>query len=87
MLYSESLQKHLYPNYGDTTDFYRVQSMRGVYLASQMRDDNSIHTVISYNVGGTWHSVPAPPGVLCKDTTKVSGVILYMYYGLLLYGS
>lgn len=45
--------------------------MRGVYLASQMRDDNSIHTVISYNLGGTWHPVPKPDNAPCKDNQKV----------------
>ncbi|XP_063407277.1 sortilin-like isoform X1 [Mytilus trossulus] len=80
MLYSESLQKHLYPNYGDSTDFFRVQSMRGVYLASQMRDDNSIHTVISYNLGGTWHPVPKPEGSTCKDPKKECALQIHGTY-------
>lgn len=74
IVYSESLQRHLFPNsfFGqDVTDFYRVQSLRGVYLASQMEPDNSIHTMITYNRGGLWSPVTRPAGAPCVDENKV----------------
>lgn len=72
LVYSESLQKHLYPNYGEVTDFYRVESMRGVYITSQMSEDDSIHSMITYNRGATWQPLPRPQGAMCKDEKKVS---------------
>lgn len=73
IIFSASLEKHLYPNYGQQTDFYKVESMRGVYIASQMSEDDSIHTRISYDRGGIWGPIPRPEGVRCKDELKVGG--------------
>lgn len=80
IIYSESLQKHLYPNYGDVTDFYHVDSLTGVYIASQMRDDNSIQSVITYNRGGNWQPIPRPVGAPCKDETKVHYVNDFIFF-------
>ncbi|XP_046854475.1 sortilin-related receptor-like isoform X2 [Xenia sp. Carnegie-2017] len=45
-------------------DLYKVASMRGVYIASQLEygkiGTRPIHTKISYNKGGFWHDVKAP---------------------------
>lgn len=45
-------------------DLYKVPSMRGVYIASQLEygkvGTRPIHTKISYNKGGFWHDVKAP---------------------------
>ena len=74
IIFSESLQRHLYPNIiegAEVTDFYRVQSLRGVYLASQMEDDNSIHTMITFNRGGRWQPVKRPKNAPCVDESKV----------------
>ena len=71
VVYSESLPRHLYPNFGEIHDFYKVKSLRGVYITSQMNTDDSIHTVISYNRGATWEKIKRPPGVPCKDEKKV----------------
>jgi len=71
IVFSESLNDHLYPNYEDLTDFYAVQSLRGVYIASQLSADNSIHTMITYNRGGEWQPIPRPEGLPCMDETKV----------------
>ena len=76
IIFSESLSNHLYPNYEDLTDFYRVQSMRGVYIASQLADDNSIHTMITYDRGGEWQPIPRPEGLPCVDETKVMIFVL-----------
>ncbi|KAJ8301253.1 hypothetical protein KUTeg_020240 [Tegillarca granosa] len=82
IVYSESLEKHLYPNYGDATDFYHVDSLNGVYIASQMRDDNSIQSVITYNRGGNWQPIPRPVGVPCKDETKTCNLQIHGTYSL-----
>ena len=71
IIYSISLTRHLFPNYGEIHDFYKVKSMRGVYITSQMSDDDSIHSMITYDQGGEWHKIPRPPGVPCKDENKV----------------
>lgn len=71
IIFSESLKNHLYPNYEDLTDFYRVQSMRGVYIASQLMKDDSIRTVISFDRGSEWQPIKRPDGAPCKDETKV----------------
>lgn len=95
IIFSESLKNHLYPNYEDLTDFYRVQSMRGVYIASQLMKDDSIRTVISFDRGGEWQPIKRPDGAPCKDETKVfnctlccqhyshTSYIYNMYYCLL----
>ena len=71
IIYSESLRRHLYPNFGQIHDFYKVKSMRGVYITSQMSDDDSIHTMISYNRGAQWQKIPKPDYAECKDKNKV----------------
>jgi len=68
--FTKSLENHLYPNFEHHTDFYPVQSMRGVYIANQLSSDNSIHTVISYNRGGDWQPIERPENVPCVDETK-----------------
>ena len=45
--------------------------MRGVYLASQIDDDNSIHSVITFDRGASWQPVKRPQGVMCKNESKV----------------
>ncbi|XP_055883835.1 sortilin-like [Biomphalaria glabrata] len=71
IVYSESLRNHLFPNYNTVHDFYKIESIRGVYLASQMHEgDKSIHTVITYNRGGEWKNVSRPTGVDCKNSEK-----------------
>ncbi|XP_072026161.1 sortilin-like [Amphiura filiformis] len=68
IIFSKSLEKHLFPKGGGVTDFYRVQSIRGVYLASQIGEDQSIHTVATYDRGGIWEDIKAPDGMKCKDS-------------------
>ncbi|KAH9512967.1 Sortilin [Bulinus truncatus] len=71
IVYSQSLRNHLFPNYNTVHDFYKIESIRGVFLASQMNDaDKSIHTVITYNRGGEWRNVSRPEGVECKNTEQ-----------------
>ncbi|KAL4226601.1 Sortilin [Mactra antiquata] len=82
VVYSESLPRHLYPNYGDIHDFYKVQSLRGVYITSQMGEDDSIHTMITFNRGGEWQKIPRPDGVPCKDETKACNLHLHGLYSM-----
>lgn len=51
--------------------------MRGVYLASQVYSDSTIHTVITYDRGGIWSPVRKPAEVPCVDT----GVGRFLHYG------
>ncbi|KAL8622054.1 hypothetical protein ACOMHN_056539 [Nucella lapillus] len=67
ILYSESMQRHLYPNYNSITDFYKVESMKGTYIASQLSEDNSIHSLITFDLGGEWQPLPMPENSTCKD--------------------
>ncbi|ESO99480.1 hypothetical protein LOTGIDRAFT_231095 [Lottia gigantea] len=70
LVYSESLERHLYPNYGHgVTDFYKVESIRGVYLASQIDSDDSIHSMITFNRGATWQKIKAPENSVCKSNS------------------
>ncbi|XP_064632008.1 sortilin-like isoform X2 [Lineus longissimus] len=82
IVFAESLDKHLYPNYQDVTDFYKVKSLRGVYLASQMADDKSIHTVITFNRGAEWKPVRRPSGAPCKDESKPCFLHIHNMYSL-----
>ncbi|WAR25468.1 SORT-like protein [Mya arenaria] len=70
VIFSESLPRHLYPNFNTIHDFYKVQSMRGVYITSQMADDDSIHSMITYNQGADWQKIKQPEGAPCKDDKK-----------------
>lgn len=68
VIYTKSLEKHLYPKsiFSKVTDFYRVLSMDGVYLASQILEDKTLTTVISYDRGAKWERIKQPDGAECK---------------------
>jgi len=78
--FTKSLENHLYPNFQDLTDFYPVQSMRGVYIANQLGSDNSIRTVISYNRGGDWQHIERPRNVPCQDETQTCYLQIHNAY-------
>lgn len=46
--------------------------MRGTYIASQLNEDNSIHSVITFNRGAQWQPVPKPEEIVCKDNAEVT---------------
>ena len=50
---------------------FQVVSMRGTYMASQLSVDNSIHSVISFDLGGEWQPLSKPVDVKCKDDSEV----------------
>ncbi|XP_053377227.1 sortilin-like isoform X3 [Mercenaria mercenaria] len=70
LLYSRSLNRHMFANYNDVSGFYKVKSMRGVYMTSQISRDGSIHTKITYNRGADWQNISRPDGVPCKNESK-----------------
>ena len=45
--------------------------MTGVYIASQLDDDASIHTVITRDRGAEWTRIKRPEGMPCVDEKKV----------------
>ena len=47
--------------------------MRGVYMASQIGANNSIHTRVTYNRGASWEDIKRPDGANCVDEAKVRG--------------
>ncbi|XP_039270860.2 sortilin-like [Styela clava] len=72
IIYSKSLDHHLYPSLGSVTDFYKVSSLEGVYITSQLEHQGStIHSMITYNKGGTWQNIDSPKNSVCPPTEKV----------------
>lgn len=57
--YSQSLEEHV------RDDFYKVQSVDGVYITSQKQADDSLRTLISRDRGRSW------TGITVKDCGKV----------------
>ncbi|XP_052780242.1 sortilin-like isoform X2 [Mya arenaria] len=82
VIFSESLPRHLYPNFNTIHDFYKVQSMRGVYITSQMADDDSIHSMITYNQGADWQKIKQPEGAPCKDDKKECSLHIHGMYSM-----
>ncbi|CAH8621095.1 unnamed protein product [Dicrocoelium dendriticum] len=71
-IFTESLRQHLYPNHAPVTDFYRVSSMRGTYLATRLNPDRTLHTVITHDRGARWHALGLPLNVegACKPDSS-----------------
>ncbi|XP_044144258.1 sortilin [Bufo gargarizans] len=70
IVYSKSLEKHLYTKTGGETDFTNVTSLRGVFMTSVLSEDNSIHSVISFDRGGEWSPINKPENTECDSTAK-----------------
>ena len=60
IVYTESLKDNLYPNGEDVTDFFRISSLKGVYITSQLKEDSSIESKITFDKGGLWSELPQP---------------------------
>ncbi|XP_071809256.1 sortilin-like [Asterias amurensis] len=81
IVFSVSLEQHLFPEGSTITDFYRVTSVRGVYLASQVEStDQSVHTVITFDRGGVWQPVKAPKDSKCKDSATSCNLQIHNHY-------
>jgi len=71
------LEKHLYPNKnGAITDFFKADSLKGVYITSQLSKDDTVHTQITFDKGGSWSEVKAPENSTCPPTEKVCNLQL-----------
>ncbi|XP_068125611.1 sortilin [Hyperolius riggenbachi] len=70
IVYSKSLERHLYTKTGGDTDFTNVTSLRGVFITSVLAEDNSIHSVITYDQGGEWTHITKPENTKCDSTAK-----------------
>ncbi|KAM5202253.1 sortilin isoform 2-T2 [Hipposideros larvatus] len=70
IVYSKSLDRHLYTTTGGETDFTNVTSLRGVYITSVLSEDNSIQTMITFDQGGRWEHLRKPENSECDATAK-----------------
>ncbi|GCC18459.1 hypothetical protein chiPu_0017944 [Chiloscyllium punctatum] len=71
ILFSKSLERHLFSDTSGTTDFTNVTSLRGVYITNVLDEDNNIRSVITFDSGGEWKPLKKPDNSHC-DTTKDS---------------
>ncbi|XP_078424563.1 sortilin-like [Cetorhinus maximus] len=72
ILFSESLERHLFSDTSGTTDFTNVTSLRGVYLTNVLDKDNNIRSVITFDSGGEWKPLKKPDNSHCDATAKNS---------------
>ncbi|XP_060766839.1 sortilin [Neoarius graeffei] len=70
IVFSKSLERHLYTSTGGETDFTVVSSLRGVYMTSVLAHDGSVQTVITFNQGGNWRLLKKPWNAECDSTAK-----------------
>ncbi|CAM5171147.1 unnamed protein product [Eretmochelys imbricata] len=84
LIYSKSLERHLYTGIGSETDFTNVTSLRGVYITSVLSEDRSIQSVITFDQGGEWLPLRTPVNAKCNSAAKNKECSLYIYalYGI-----
>ncbi|XP_027011648.2 sortilin isoform X2 [Tachysurus fulvidraco] len=70
IVFSKSLERHLYTSTGGETDFTVISSLRGVYTTSVLAHDGSVQTVITFNQGGNWRPLKKPWNAECDSTAK-----------------
>ncbi|KAL7884946.1 hypothetical protein AOLI_G00077160 [Acnodon oligacanthus] len=70
MVYSKSLEHHLYTATGGDNDFTNVTSLRGVFMTSVLAEDGSVQTVVSFDQGGEWVPLKKPENSKCDSTAK-----------------
>ncbi|XP_062855045.1 sortilin 1b [Trichomycterus rosablanca] len=70
MVYSKSLERHLYTATRGDNDFTNVTSLRGVFMTSILAEDNSVQTVVSFDQGGEWVPLKKPENSKCDSTSK-----------------
>ncbi|XP_068515964.1 sortilin isoform X1 [Anas acuta] len=70
VVYSKSLERHLYTTTGGETDFTNVTSLRGIYITSVLSEDNSIQSVITFDRGGEWVPLRKPKNTTCDSTAR-----------------
>uniref|UniRef100_A0A8C3HF68 Sortilin 1 n=1 Tax=Chrysemys picta bellii TaxID=8478 RepID=A0A8C3HF68_CHRPI len=85
LIYSKSLERHLYTGIGSETDFTNVTSLRGVYITSVLSEDRSIQSVITFDQGGEWLPLRTPVNAKCNSTAKNKeecSLYIYALYGI-----
>ncbi|XP_051885921.1 sortilin-like [Pristis pectinata] len=70
LLFSKSLERHLFSDTSGTTDFTNVTSLRGVYITNVLDEDNNIRSVITFDSGGEWKPLKKPDNSQCDATAK-----------------
>ncbi|KAG7283883.1 hypothetical protein CRUP_034070 [Coryphaenoides rupestris] len=70
LVYSKSLERHLYTTTGGDTDFTNVTSLRGVFITSTLAEDSSVQSVVSFDQGGEWVPLRKPDNSKCDVTAK-----------------
>ncbi|XP_066935897.1 sortilin-like [Clytia hemisphaerica] len=65
-VYEKSLKDHFYTNQR-LTDFYKVQSMPGVYITQRLIADNTLKSVITFDRGVKWRPLYVERSVYCTD--------------------
>ncbi|NXU90585.1 SORT protein, partial [Xiphorhynchus elegans] len=70
IIYSKSLERHLYTTTGGETDFTNVTSLRGTFITSVLSEDNSIQSVITFDRGGQWVPLRRPHNSTCDSTAR-----------------
>ncbi|XP_074833711.1 sortilin [Carettochelys insculpta] len=70
LIYSKSLERHLYTGTGSETDFTNVTSLRGVYITSVLSEDHSIQSMITFDQGGKWQPLRTPVDAKCNSTAE-----------------
>ncbi|KAI5095047.1 sortilin 1b precursor, partial [Silurus meridionalis] len=70
MVYSKSLERHLYTATGGDNDFTNVTSLRGVFMTSILSEDSSVQTVVTFDQGGEWVPLKKPENSQCDSTAK-----------------
>ncbi|MGH0156136.1 UNVERIFIED_CONTAM: hypothetical protein FKN15_031184 [Acipenser sinensis] len=70
IVYSKSLERHLYTMTSGDTDFTNVTSLRGVYMTSVLAEDGSVQTVITFDQGGEWKPIRKPENSQCDSTAR-----------------
>lgn len=69
-VFTESLPRHFYPSQATVTDFFRILSIPGTFLATQMNPDTTLRTVITHDRGATWQPLPVPEGLSCDIPSR-----------------
>uniref|UniRef100_A0A8C3SQ08 VPS10 domain-containing protein n=1 Tax=Chelydra serpentina TaxID=8475 RepID=A0A8C3SQ08_CHESE len=85
LIYSKSLERHLYTGIGSETDFTNVTSLRGVYITSVLSEDRSIQSVITFDQGGEWLPLRTPVNAKCNSAAKSKeecSLYIYSLYGI-----
>ncbi|XP_061211693.1 sortilin-like isoform X1 [Neopsephotus bourkii] len=70
IVYSKSLERHLYTTTGGETDFTNITSLRGIFITSVLSEDNSIQSVITFDRGGQWVPLRKPKNTSCDSMAR-----------------